>query len=61
MFLDVPNKKISDVYNLSFEAGELIDFYRPKISTDNKYINFTNKRDGSLWVFYTPKIAPANN
>ena len=61
MFLDVPNKKISDIYNLSFEAGELIDFYRPKISTDNKYINFTNKRDGSLWVFYTPQIAPAGN
>ncbi len=60
MFLDTINKKINDTYNLSFEAGQLIDFYHPKISTDNKYINFTNKRDGTLWVFYTAQIAPSN-
>ncbi len=60
MFLDTTNKKINDTYNLSFEAGELIDFYHPKISADNKYINFTNKRDGSLWIFATAQIAPNN-
>lgn len=58
MFLDVQNKRVNDIYNLSFEAGELIDFYRPKISTDNKYVSFMNKRDASLWVFLAAKIAP---
>lgn len=49
--VDLQSGNIKFISDISAEAGQEIDIIQPRLSTDEKYLIFVNKNDGTLWSY----------